>query len=278
MNLFTFQRHTRTVLHSIALSASLIAAGCGGGGSGAAGPVPDPALVPAPVTEPAPVPLPVAPAAGSGECNLNTALLTIGNNFETVLATSGTPEGLFSIRFNVVGDGTFEGNVAVATASTLIFIEGGPMGPSSTTSSSFERIEGSEIVSFGSRSSSTIGMLTSELVRVYTPALRRPVTWTAGQSVTRNYRATTTFSGPPAASLPPATTVNTTGSLRFVGRESITVRAGTFDACKFEETENGVTVTTWVAATGRYAGLLLRANSPTGADFTQATALLFNGS
>ena len=125
--------------------------------------------------------------------------------------------------------------------------------------------------------------LTTNSKTVFAPPwVDRRYTLTAGQSIVQTYAGTTTstttgFPGLPTT--PTTANVSVSQTVRFVGKESVTVPLGTFQACKFEEfataTPSEVT-TNWLAVGN---GVLLRSSATTtqGTQVIAARTLLING-
>ncbi len=125
--------------------------------------------------------------------------------------------------------------------------------------------------------------LTNDSRTVYSPPwVDRRFTLNAGQTLTQTYTGTTTatvggFPGVPGTST--TTTTTTTQHVRFVGLESVTVPAGTFNACKFEDTDPATPAnmtTTWPAVNH---GSMVKTvgTSPSGTQTIVARSILVNG-
>ena len=121
------------------------------------------------------------------------------------------------------------------------------------------------------------------LKSVYTPPfVDRRYSLSVGQSITQTQTqvATTTTGGilgtPPTVT---STTQTASTTSKFVAIENITVPAGTYRACRFEESASGTPTsisTSWVIF-GR--GLLVRSEAPgaSGTQVIQATSVKVNG-
>jgi hypothetical protein len=211
-------------------------------------------------------------------------LLTVGNTYEIELAgtarspgTTNTGNIRFGIKNTVVRNIMFNGNNAVETRTETTYIDtlaGLPAAGLSVSVLSYSQAQGTEILNYGSTSQVTQSGFTINTLTRFAPAIRSFINWTAGLDLAQTYTTTSESTGLPIA-VPPVVTTTTT---RYLGRETITVPAGTFDACRFETTTNGTVATSWSAATGRYSGLLLRSQDNATGDAVQATRLLFNGS
>jgi hypothetical protein len=125
----------------------------------------------------------------------------------------------------------FEGNSASEWKGTVVSNYPTLGSNFTTNSASYSRLEGLEIVNFGSTSETLVPAGTTKTV--YTPPFRdKHYTLSPGESITQTQTATTTSTFPPA----PTTTTTTTNThtIRYLGQENVTVPAGTFAACKFE--------------------------------------------
>jgi hypothetical protein len=108
---------------------------------------------------------------------------------------------------------------------------------------SYGKVEGLDILMYGSLVEIT-SPLAGTIKSVFTPPSRdKRYTLNAGQSYTQTYSSTTTttFTGLPA---PIMNTSSITETVTYLGRETVTVAAGTFDACKFDQ---GGAIT-WISA------------------------------
>lgn len=126
--------------------------------------------------------------------------------------------------------------------------------------------------------------LTTDSRTVYSPPwVDRRFTLNQGQTLTQTYTGTTTvtsaspFPGVPGTSTTTTTTI--TQHIRFVGIESVTVPAGTFSACKFEDTDPAAPTsltTTWLAV-GHGSVVKTVGTSTAGTQTIVATSILING-
>jgi hypothetical protein len=212
-------------------------------------------------------------------------LLTVGNTYEIELAgTAASGAGStgnirYGVNYTVTQNTSFKGNAAVETRAVTTYIDsfaGLPTVGTAISVLNYSQIQGAELLNYGSSSQISAAGQTINSITSFAPAVRTFLNWTAGQTLTQTYTSTTESTGLPVA-VPPTVTTSTS-STRFLGIENITVPAGTFAACRFENTTNGVVSTSWSAATGRYSGLLLRAQDNATGNAVQATRLRFNGS
>lgn len=246
-------------------------AACGGGGDG--GGV---AVAPAPPAPP--------PAAAALSC-FNLALFeTAGTSLRTVIDLSGASTGSQTIVATVGNPTTFNGT---ATRETVITATGtGAAGDVQLTSDIETRVyrlatSNGTVTEHGATSRAAItvsgntgtstGRTTSSV-----PFVDGRFTLSAGQTQlqTGSFTTATTTNG--------ATSSQTTlisRNVRFVGIESVTVPAGTFNACRFEEAPTNApseTTTSWVAV-GNGATLRSVAVSSTGTQTSVARSIQLNG-
>jgi hypothetical protein len=126
---------------------------------------------------------------------------------------------------------TFEGNSAYAWRTKVASVTNGQM--VTTDGTSYGNLDGTDVITFGSVAE-VLTPLTGTIKTVNVPPLRDKryslglgETWST--TVTNN--STTTFTGLP----PVSTSTPTTYTVKYLGRETATVPAGTFtDACKFQ--------------------------------------------
>lgn len=279
-----------TRLSRLAVLAAMVAAaaGCGGGSGGGGGPVattpapsptpPAPAPEPpAPTPEPPPAPAPEPPgppsAADARSC-FNAALHTTRGSVTTYryqLHTAGVARTAQHIA-TVEGAATFKGQsvTSVAISETV-----------STPGQSDELFAGWHYLNVsddgvhlvGTASEFSDGSRSITQVLSLSPAAPEfDATLTAGQSSITETSTTVTFNGSTRTA-----TLATPVKLTFVGRETVTVPAGTFaEACKFTQEISGIgggeITTRWLAAG---SGLLLR--SVTGNDTQELVSASSNG-
>ncbi len=265
------------LLLTVASLASIVLAACGGGD----GPVNATPTFSTPSGSPV--------EAGINDCVGNLALLGLGNSYEVEeesvdAATATTPEIVrrYSIKYDVLRNTVFQGSPSTEIRGVYTYTQNTPT-PAFTEIFVYRGIEGSDILLFGNTAKTVgEGILINSLT-VAKPFGRIPINWKPGQTITTKYVASSTgLAGVPIPS--ELSELNTSISTSYIGREKITVKAGTFEACKFEDdsetvfSTDKVTVasTRWVVATGSYAGLQLRSESA--GKSIQTVALRFNGS
>jgi hypothetical protein len=172
---------------------------------------------------------------------------------------SGESTGSIAQVWTVNGPKTFEGNAAVETLykHTGTLTTAGVTSATNTDLKAYQKRTGDfEVTLYGSESTIAGNFGGFDVVQsmkvVYTPPLPdRQFGLAVGQSVTQTQTLTTTSTttGIPNVPVTPRTNTNTsTQTVKFVGREQVTVPAKTFSACKFETTYSAgnIKITTWV--------------------------------
>ena len=119
---------------------------------------------------------------------------------------------------------------------------------------------------------------------VFTPAwIDARFAMNAGETLVQTYTGTTTSTTPGLFGAPATNTTNTattSTTIRFLGIESVSVPAGSFNSCKFEEYETGTPAnksTIWFGV-GNGAVLKTVTVTPEGTQTIEATSLVLNGS
>ncbi len=203
---------------------------------------------------------PTGPNNGCYDLALHDAT---GTRIVVVMQHSGVSTGTQTMDWLVKGPKTFEGQSAIETDFRIsgTMTAQGQTSSTDFTTTSYGRATGSaEVTSYGSQTSKTTSMpggftQTSSTKTVYTPPwVSRVFALAVGQSTTESSTSvitTTTSMSGTGVTLPPTTTTTTTTSTmttKFVGREQVTVPAGTYNTCKFETTNAGVSgvTTSWV--------------------------------
>lgn len=236
---------------------------------------------------PAPAP---APAAGAALACYNLALYeTPGSTVRVVYDYSGIITGQQTVVSTIGSITTFEGSSARESTTTTTgtnTISGVSAAIDTEVKSYQNAAANGETTQFGVlvRATTPAGgfSLTTNSKTVFSPPwVDRRFTMTAGQTLVQTYAGTTTTStsipGVPAA--PVASNVSVSQTVRFIGIESVTVPAGTFQACKFEEFATATpaeVTTTWLAPVN---GVMVRTSTTTaqGSQTIAARTLLING-
>lgn len=230
------------------------------------------------LVEPAP-----PPTGGSASgCFTRVLALATGysvdvlNSSTVVVGTVSSTETSQSVA-TIVGPATFKGNAATESLGTLTSQNGNV----SQTRSYFAQLTPGVLTEFGSISPGTNGTVTGTY---NPPKADQWMTLAAGASQAYSSSITSVFVPLTGAT----TTVTTTdsGTMTFVGRESLNVPAGTYTTCKFVSVDNafpGNSLSLWfIDGYGIPAKTVLvsspTAGAPTGATLTNvATSIKVNG-
>ncbi|WP_395704217.1 hypothetical protein [Aquabacterium sp.] len=194
--------------------------------------------------DPGPGPGPNGPNNG---CHDLALLEATGTHIELALQYSGSSSGSVAIDWRVTGPKTFEGQAAVESLihSTGHIASEGVESTMDIEARSYARRTGdAELTLFGEDTLMQVSgggfQMSTRSHSVNTPpALDQRYGLAVGQSLTASVTATTTTTttGLPGVPGTPGTVTDTsTSTIRFVGRESITVPAGRYATCRFETT------------------------------------------
>jgi hypothetical protein len=183
-------------------------------------------------TDPTPTDPPPVSGGAASQCVDNLALVA-GTRYLLDYRLSGGPQTMeYTSDSQVLGPKVFEGNQTTEVKALVITTS-----PVSTTTESFNYVgvDGGFSVSYGGTSTMDLaGVGTTDVKTVFVPPQRFAYNLAAGESYSQVYEArttsTTTVFGVPNTQ---QTTVNVAQRITFNGIESVTVPAGTFQACKF---------------------------------------------
>lgn len=175
---------------------------------------------------------------------------------------SGPRSGTQTIGMATNAFTTFEGQPSVETAvksSGTVFENGLPISVNDELRTYHRRTGDAELTHIGTYAATMAAtadyIRTTTLKTLYTPAwVDRLYALAVGQALSSSWTTSTTATTSYSNSLP--TTVNTYGgsnseTVRYIGRETITVPAGTYFTCRFERTSmaaNGGVTVDWVLA------------------------------
>lgn len=234
------RNHLKRLCTLALLSLAISMAACGGGdseatGAPSAGPAPAPGAAPAP---PAPAPAP-APTGDSSAC-WNDAMSTPGSSWKVTYRE----RGLSSVDGIVVTTQTLGSKLFNGQPSTESRITTAVPGKPTEVQLSYASLTGQDYRQLGWRLANGSDVYLE-------PAWITPRSMQPGQSSTSTY--STRFAN---GSSPTSTTTTTT---TYLGRETITVQAGTFETCKVRFVDQGGGAShTWTVASGPYRGLDVR--------------------
>ena len=205
-------------------------------------------------------PVDPGPTSRNNGCYDLALLETAGTRLELTLQQSGETTGTLTQVSTTGGTTTFAGHSAIETVIKLTGTQtvGGMTSPVDVDTRSYQKRTGdTEVTSYGEESVSHTTLqgasVTIATTEVYTPpSVDRIYGLAAGESLTQanTVKTTKTTTGIPGTSGTPSTTYETTTeTLRFAGREQVTVPAGTFNACRIDTTSAdapNVVVSQWV--------------------------------
>lgn len=228
--------------------------------------------------------------ASASQC-FNLALYnTPGTTSRVVFDYSGIITGRQTVQATVGAITSFEGVSArevTATTSGTNTVAGLTVAIDTSVKSYQNAAANGETTQYGAVVTANTPVagfnVTSTSRTVFSPPwVDRRFTMTAGQTLTQTYTGTTTTSSGGILGSPGTTTTvttTTTQSIRFVGIESVTVPAGTFSACKFEDSDPAVpgsVTTTWLA-TGHGTNVKSVGSGPSGTQTIEAVSVQING-
>ncbi len=217
---------------------------------------------------------------GAGnDCMNFTLAATAGTKTVVVLeGTSAGQAGKVSNTYDwtVLGPATFEGQSRTATQSTVTIqaLGSGAVTTQSTTDYALIDVNSQTITQYGWDSSIKVGNATiSTRFVANPPTVLQKWTLLAGQSTTASWQGTSTTG---AASGP----LSGSATDRFVGPETITVPAGTYETCRYESVQAAqpnVTITYWYVKGTAAAFARMDSVSPTSSTRLEATSITVNG-
>ncbi|WP_211242940.1 hypothetical protein [Sinimarinibacterium sp. CAU 1509] len=272
---------TLVYLSSLALLASAGLSGCGNNNAGSDGPAPtptpsaSPTPTPSPTATPTPTPTPTptaaptptptptpTPASGGALACLNASLHTVGTQVEQVIRTTDGSTGeqlTTSFDSTLTRRTSFKGySNALESVSDVTATSTDPSHNSTSATKSYGDLDGNTYKTYGVITESTVSGTAFTMTVWNEPPRETRYALDPGQSYSQTY---TIKSETPLSPFPiPDQSVTTTTT--YVGRETVTVPAGTFATCRFSETDATVsgstTTTNWIAVD---SGLLIKAVS-----------------
>ena len=228
---------------------------------------------------------------GSGNGCFDLALIdTEGTRSVVTYQHTGSETGTTTVDTLTGALTTFEGQQAreITVKITGTLTTSGQTAAADSQVKNYQRRTGeAEITNYGSsfNNSTVISGFTSTIVSksVYSPpCVDRSSALAEGQSLTTTQNltttVTTTITGSPVP-LPPTTNTSTssfTQTVKYVGRESVTVPAGTYSTCKYEYNNSGVVSTNWFIV-GKGLGVKSVSTVGNTTQTLQATSVTLNG-
>jgi hypothetical protein len=231
-------------------------------------------------------------AAGDNGCFNLPAMATIGSRTVITLQHTGTRVGTTTMESTPQRRVSFEGHEAVAILerTTGSLTVGGVSYPQDNERTVFSQIRGTtELVLYGWELTATStplpGGTTTTITRgvATPPTIDRRAGLALGQSAVMEYHdrittvTTTTITAlpniPPQVSTLDMGIVDVSSTTTFAARETLTVPAGTFDTCRFEDrTSTGQVITSWVMA-GHGLPLKMRIEKDGQSEISEAVAI-----
>lgn len=175
-------------------------------------------------------------------------MLAAGTTYKLDYAVSGGLTGTSSTEGSIGAATTFNGNANVMPITqTVVTSYSAPAAQAGTVTvnmTSHQQLDGFDILSYGGTLSTTVMGVATNTTIIINPAARdKRYTLSAGGTYTlaQTLNMTITILG-----VPTQQTVSTSTLVTYVGQESVTVPAGTYTACKFTDTTDGATSTSWI--------------------------------
>lgn len=238
----------RTSFAAVAAVAALASCGGGGGGGGDA---------PAPPPAPA-VPVPPAPVANSAAACFSADSVRTGARIEQIALDTISAEvggritgggtATITLRTTVDGPATFNGTPAIQSTVYNSFRPDALL-----AASGFPSFEGTSLSFFSHDPAAFVvrqlgsiadptqvadpaaagALVSGRSVVAYQPAIERRYTLSPGESYTQTYQARSQAFIPPRTDAVNSFTTTTTETIKYIGRTTVTVPAGTFEACEY---------------------------------------------
>lgn len=242
-------------------------ASCGGGGSSAN---PTNAGAPSPAPGAAPVP---ATGATASSC-FEAIRPVVGNRGIVELEFQGPMTGTQRIESVWVSENaTFEGNTGLyqgdgtTTGSTVV---AGQTIPINFTSKLYSKVTSNGTIAFYggvtkyADTTPTAGPKRIDTFKIVPNPpvieLRANMTEGTSQTYTRNSLTTITLAD---GTVTPPTSLTSIETEKYIGKETVTVPAGTFNACKFESTKDG---SSGISSFWIYRNIVIKTLAPTTTD------------
>lgn len=204
---------------------------------------------------------------GSGDSSVcaSTALIANGASYQSVIRSFLDGSAVQDAKnLHLVTTGVnFRGVSAYESKVDTTITSGVGTGTTNLSRSYFNQTASQSIL-YGIINQTSMMGFTVDSTIVFDPIVTYPLAQNPGDVHTQTYKMTTTMSGLPVAV--PVPDVTQTTSRKFIGIERVSVIAGSFNACRFEDSVNvaggGSTVTNnWFYAGGAPAGAFLKSSS-----------------
>ena len=226
-------------------------------------PVPAPTPLPTPTPAPVPAPAPTPSASGNSSCFENYAQ-AVGNLIITDLDFQGTLTGTQHTESRLTSlSSTFNGvpnltEVSILTTGTN-FVSGYAISTNTTGKAYYKIVSPTTTAAYGVAATATVlGQSVTTTTTFTPPYVDGTANLAVGETGTFTQTGNVVTSGPGSG---PSTTSYT---VKFAGRESITVPAGTFNACRYEISTQGAGGVVSLATSWFYRSFMIKSSFPSG--------------
>lgn len=198
-------------------------------------------------------------SSGSAAACLNTTLYTSAGSYSLNYNISGSETGTSATTGTSQPGTSFQGAATTRfSQSTITTLTAPTSGTFVVDVDDFQSLDGNASLEHGSVTSASVQGIATTTTTVLNPPARNPrFTLSAGQSATttRSGTATTEITGLPVAAPATSTPISETVTITYVGQESVSVPAGSYNACKFTTSDGN---TEWYAPG---SGVLVKSES-----------------
>lgn len=186
-------------------------------------------------------------SSGSALACFDASLQAVGTTVKQVILSS-SPEGDIRTTADteLLKNTTYNGNNAVEAKSDVVADASQDFADSESTTYTYTKLaDGNKTLrTFGTITETNVpGFGKTTVTTVIEPYMEKRFDLTVNQSYTQTYTVNVESDIPGA----PSTSTEVTDKTTYLGRETVTVPAGTFHACKMRTTSSGDETTTWFA-------------------------------
>ena len=219
---------------------------------------------------------------GSSRDCYSSDLYRVGVTYRMEMQSTTLPLGVvsnYAVDYKPTGNVVFKGvNTQELLATTSIST--GPAAGTTSAIKSYAVINANEAYTYGTSVEVNLpGFGSYTQISTMTPPLKTVFDMEVNKPYTQTYTVKQESVGSPFPITLPDTTQ--TDSITFLGQESVTVPAGTFNTCKMktDNLNNNTTTTTylWLVASGSYQGMTAKIETADGQVKTVATKLTISG-
>ncbi|MGJ8668742.1 MAG: hypothetical protein ACSHXK_04560, partial [Oceanococcus sp.] len=211
-------------------------------------PTATPSATPAPTASATPMPTATPAATGSAAACFNPDLFVQGTRVvQTYKSTNSDGTVDFTDDRTVTGPATFNGQQTIETTGTTTSTVSGS-GTSTTQTETYSKVNNNvpQIETVGTTSSSSTQFGTVENENVLTPPRVDRYDLNPGESQSQSY-VTASTSSSFGQTINSETATDSTRT--YVGRVAVSVPAGTYDTCQFDESETSTTTVSGQSST-----------------------------